>query len=155
TRALSRCSARSRSKGLDSGPPGESPTDPGPRTTQSRCLSAPSLSVPLQIPDLIKIHIPAAEHSHNLGSGGSFDQSMQQSRDGCSRGTLDHQFAMRHDPDHGSEDLAVRERDDVVHKTLHDRKRVIAHALHPEAGYDAVGLIERDDAAGCDSLLHR
>src|SRR5256885_3198139 len=44
----------------------ESPTDPGPRTPQSRCLRVPSLSVPLQIPDLIKIHIPAAEHSHNL-----------------------------------------------------------------------------------------
>src|SRR5216117_3127661 len=62
---------------------------------------------------------------------------------------------MRHDPDHCIEDIAVRERDDVVHKTLHDRKCVIAHALHPEAVYDAVDLIERDDAAGCDALLHR
>src|SRR2546426_5752731 len=57
---------------------------------------------------------------------------MQQRRDGCSRGTLDHEFAMRHDPDHCIEDLAVRERDDVVHKTLHYRKRVIAHALRSE-----------------------
>src|SRR6266446_7850121 len=80
---------------------------------------------------------------------------MQQRRDGCSSCTLDHEFAMRHDPDHCSEDLAVRERDDVVHKTLHDRKCVIAHALHPEAVDDAVDLIERDDAAGCDALLHR
>src|SRR5438046_9437669 len=80
---------------------------------------------------------------------------MQQSRDGCSSCTLDHEFAMRHDPDHCIEDLAVRDRDNVVHKTLHDRKCVIAHALHPQAVYDAVDLIERDDAAGCDALLHR
>jgi hypothetical protein len=34
-----------------------------------RLIPVPGLlkgSVPLQIPDLIKIHIPAAEHSHNL-----------------------------------------------------------------------------------------
>ena len=36
------------------------------RAVRSHYLRAPSLSVPLQIPDLIKIHIPAAEHSHNL-----------------------------------------------------------------------------------------
>src|SRR3989475_1878105 len=80
---------------------------------------------------------------------------MQQRRDGCSSCTLDHEFAVRHDPDHGIEDLAVRERDDVVHKALHDRKCVIAHALHPQAVYDAVDRVDRDDAAGCDALLHR
>src|SRR5262249_44244092 len=112
------------------------------------------LSVPLQISDLVKIHVSAAEHSHDLRSCRGFDQPMEQSRHRRCRGAFHHQFAVRHDPDHGLEDVAVRKRCDLVHKTLHHGKRVIAHTFYAQAVNDAIDLIQRNHTPGLDALLH-
>src|SRR5258708_8982792 len=67
---------------------------------------------------------------------------------------FDHQLAMRHDPDHGVENIFVRQRYNVVHKALHNGERSFTYALHAQTVNDAIDLIERDHVSGFHTLLH-
>src|SRR5579859_653549 len=110
--------------------------------------------IPLQSPELIQVYVAAAEYGHNLRSRGRLDQAMQQRGHRRCGGAFHHQLAVRHDPDHRVEDFFVRQGDDVIHKALHDRERVLAYALHAQAVNDAVDFIERHQVSGFDAALH-
>src|SRR5881394_749674 len=79
---------------------------------------------------------------------------MKQRRHRRRGGSFDDQLAALHHPDHGVEDLAVWERDNLIDEALDDREVELTAAPHAQAVDDRLA-IDRLEMARGDAPLHR
>ena len=71
---------------------------------------------------MIEVEVAAREHNGDPRLGRQLHQPVEQCGDGRGCGAFDDQLATFHHPEHRVEDLAIRQRDDVVHESLDNRE---------------------------------
>jgi hypothetical protein len=110
--------------------------------------------VPREVTQPVDVDVPAAEDADDRPTSLDTYEPREQSGNGSCRRALHHELAARHDPEQGVEDVAIRQRDDVVDALADDAMRKRSDPFHAKAVDDAIDLVERHDLSLLEAAPH-